>query len=71
MSLVSLQIRCTALNCEYEYGKIIDITSQRPGFAGADFGTLRLMVRETHRVQNSIVGDINGILLGFDAKMRD
>lgn len=63
-----LLLRCTILKCEYEYGKIIDITSQRPGFAGEGFGTLRRTVRETHRVQNSIVGGIDGILLGFDTK---
>ena len=64
-------IRCTALHCEYEYGKIVDITSQRPGFAGNSLGTLRCMARETHRVQLGMRKEIHGILFGIDIKDRN
>ncbi len=63
-----LLLRCTALACEYEYGKIINITSQRPGFAGEAFGKLRRMAHETHHVQLNMKETINGILFGMDVK---
>ena len=45
-------LRCTALHCEYEYGKIVDIASQRPGFAGKGLGTF--IVWRTKRTMFSL-----------------
>ncbi len=64
-------LRCTALHCEYEYGKIVDIVSQRPGFAGKGLGTLHYMAHKTHNVQSNMKNEIHGILFGIDTKDRD
>lgn len=59
-------LRCTALTCEYNYGKTFDLASLRPGFSGKGYEKLLRMSHETHAIQRSMPKGFNGILFGME-----
>ena len=63
-----LCLRCTALSCDFLYGKIFGLNTSRPGFDGDGYLKLCSMAQDTHRVQMAQYSEFNGIILGWDAK---
>ena len=63
-----LCLRCTALSCDFLYGKIFGINTSRPSFDGDGYLKLCSMAQDTHRVQMAQYSEFNGIILGWDAK---
>ena len=59
-----LFLRCTVLSGKYDYGKISILCSRVPGFAGESYEKLRMMAKQTHDIQMSMVYSMNGILFG-------
>ena len=63
-----LCLRCTALLCDFSYGRIFGLNTNRPCFSGENYEKLCSMAQDTQLVQMDRYTNFNGILLGWDAK---